>query len=102
MIRTFCQRPQRSRVVNLAFQIEIQADVAGNREIVSVECEPTDEEASPDPTIEAVAPGSWLFTFVLPDDFDGSESIFRRFRRYGVAPEIAYQACREATDAATA
>jgi hypothetical protein len=86
--------------VSLAFQIEIQADVAGDRELVSVECEPTDEEAAPDPTVENVAPGSWLFSFVLPDDFDGSESVFRQFRRYGVAPETAYQACREARDTA--
>ena len=84
--------------MNLAFQIEIQADVAGDRELSSVECEPTDEEAAPDPT--GVAPGSWLFSFVLPDDFDGSESVFRQFRRYGVAPETAYQACREARDTA--
>ena len=72
--------------------------VAGERELVSVECEPTDEDAAP--TIESVAPGSWLFSFVLPDDFDGSESIFRQFRRYGVAPETAYQACREASKTA--
>ena len=86
--------------MNLAFQIEIQADVAGERELVSVECEPTDEEAAPDPTIESVAPGSWLFSFVLRDDFDGSESVFRQFRRHGVAAETAYQACREARDTA--
>lgn len=84
--------------MNLAFQIEIQTDVAGNREIVSVECEPTDEEASSNLVIETVAPGSWLFSFVLPDDFDGSEAIFRRFRQYGIAQQIAYQSCREATD----
>lgn len=88
--------------MNLAFQLEIQADVAGNGEIVSVECAPTNEEASSNPVIETVASGSWLFTFVLPDDFDGSEPIFHRFRQYRIAQEIAYEACREATDTAAA
>ena len=86
--------------MNLAFQIEIQTDVAGARELVRVECEPTDEEAAPDPMIESVAPGSWLFSFVLRGNFDGSEPVFRQFRRHGVAAETAYQACREATDTA--
>lgn len=88
--------------MNLTFQVEIQTDVAGNREIVSVECDPTDEEASTVPMIETVAPGSWLFTFVLPDDFDGSEPLFSQFRRYGIASETACHACREATNTAAA
>lgn len=88
--------------MNLAFQLDIQTDVAGVREITGVECEPTDEDASPELEMEAVGPGSWSLSFVIPDSFDGSETVFRRFARYGIDPEIAHEACRDAADARVA
>jgi hypothetical protein len=88
--------------MNLAFRMEVQTDADGAREIVSVECEPTNDEPSEDLAVEALAPGSWLFGFVLADDFDGNEDIFRAFRRYRLDPEEVQEACREAVEAAAA
>ena len=82
--------------MNLAFQIEIQTDADGAREIVSVECDPTDEEPATSLAAEVLAPGSWLLAFVLPEDFEEDEELFRQFQRYRIEPETAYQACREA------
>jgi hypothetical protein len=82
--------------MNLTFQIETHTDAYGNREIVTVECEPTQDEPSEDLTASEIATGSWLFEFVASDDFDGSETVFRRFRRYGLDPEEVYAACADA------
>jgi transposase-like protein len=88
--------------VNLAFELEVQTNADGNREIVGVECEPTKEEARPDIGAEVIAPGSWIFDLVLPNDFSEDEAAFRRFRRHRVEPEAAYEACRDAMAAAVA
>jgi hypothetical protein len=82
--------------MNLAFQMEIQTNADGAREIVSVECEPTQEEPAGGLAAEVLAPGSWLFAFVLPDELDDGDQVFQQFQRYGIEPDTAYEACREA------
>ena len=38
------------------------------------------------------------FRFVVVDDFDGSEPVFKRFERYRLDPEV-HEACRNAVRA---
>jgi hypothetical protein len=86
--------------MELAFQLEVQTDADGAREIVAIECEPTQEEPAASLVAEVLAPGSWLLSFVLPEEFDGNEDLFQQFRRYRIDPEAAYAACHDALAAA--
>ncbi|HZP98190.1 MAG TPA: hypothetical protein VFB13_01535 [Reyranella sp.] len=88
-------------MTNVAFEIAALANANGDCEILSVECEPTDEVD--DGTLEAceVDTGSWEFRFIVPGDFDGSETVFERFARYRLSPATVCRACREAMEAST-
>ena len=62
--------------MNVAFQVEACTDADGGREIVSIECDPTSEEASDELEAEQLGGGNWQFQFVVSAPFDGSEPVF--------------------------
>ena len=84
------------RMGNLSFQLEVTGNAAGDREITSIECEPTTEEAINALAASEVEDGAWEFRFVVADEFDGTEPVFMRFTRYKLDPEAVYEACSEA------
>jgi hypothetical protein len=88
--------------MSVAFQLEIQTTAYGRREIISIECEPTQGDGEAGFVAEPIANGAWLLEFVLDDDFDGSEPVFGKLRRYGLDPETSYVACCEARQATAA
>jgi hypothetical protein len=88
--------------MRLAFQLEIHTTAYGKREIMSIECEPTEVDVEEGLLAEPIANGAWLLEFMLDDDFDGNEPVFGHLRRYGLDPETSYAACSEALQAAAA
>ena len=82
---------------NLSFQLELTATTAGDREITSIECEPTTEEAADVVEATEIDVGAWEFRFVVNEEFDGTEPVFRRFRRYKIDPDAVYEACDAAS-----
>ena len=68
----------------------------GEREICHIECDPTKEDASNGLEARELGAGAWEFTFTLSAQFDGTEPVFGKFRRYGLPPEIVVAACQEA------
>ena len=67
--------------MNIAFQIEALTNSDGNREVVAIECDPTTEPANDALDASEIDEGAWEFRFVVVDDFDGSEPVFKRFER---------------------
>jgi hypothetical protein len=86
--------------MNIAFQVEACSNADGAREIVSVECDPTSEDASGEFEAEELSPGTWQFQFVVPASLEGSEPLFRKMARYGLGRETLREACAEAMRAA--
>ena len=86
--------------MNVTFQIEACTNADGGREIVSIECDPTSEEASDDVEAEELGGGNWQLQFVVPASFDGSEPVFRNVSRYGLDRQGLQEACAEAMRAA--
>ena len=84
---------------NLSFQLEVMANAAGDRDISSIECESTTEEAEDVLGASEIDVGAWEFRFVVEADFDGTEPIFNRFRRYKLDPDVVYEACQDASRA---
>ena len=84
---------------NLSFQLEVTANAAGDRDIASIECEPTTEEAMNALEASEIEEGAWEFRFVVAEEFDGTEPVFMRFKRYKLDPEVVCEACREAARA---
>ncbi|HXF54293.1 MAG TPA: hypothetical protein VNK52_09240 [Hyphomicrobiaceae bacterium] len=82
--------------MNLAFQIDTLTNSDGEMEIVRVECEPTEIDASHELAAEETGTGVWEFEFVVDVNFDGGERVFRAFRRYGLDPGAVYEACAQA------
>jgi hypothetical protein len=93
-------RIRRFAVMNIAFQVEACSNADGAREIVSVECDPTSEDASGEFEAEELSPGTWQFQFVVPASLEGSEPLFRKMARYGLGRETLREACAEAMRAA--
>ena len=87
------------RMSNLSFQLEVTANAAGDRDITSIECEPTTEEAMNALEASEIEEGAWEFRFVVAEEFDGTEPVFMRFKRYKLDPEVVCEACREAARA---
>ena len=85
--------------MNIAFQIEALTNSDGNREVVAIECDPTTEPANDALDASEIDEGAWEFRFVVADDFDGSEPVFKRFERYRLDPESVHEACRKAVRA---
>ena len=83
---------------NLSFQLEVTANTAGDREITSIECEPTTEQAADVVEATEIDVGAWEFRFVLNEEFHGTEPIFKRFRRYRIDPDAVYEACNGARE----
>ena len=86
--------------MNVAFQVEACTNAAGGREIVSIECDPTSDDASDELEAEELSPGTWQFEFVVPASLEGFESVFRKFGRYSLEREALREACAEAMRAA--
>jgi len=84
---------------NLWFQLEVIGNAAGDRDITSIECEPTAEAANNALEASEIEEGAWEFRFVVADEFDESEPVFMRFKRYKLDPEVVYEACSEAARA---
>jgi hypothetical protein len=84
---------------NLSFQLEVTGDAAGERDITIIECEPTTEEAKNALEASEIEEGAWEFRFVVADEFDETEPVFMRFKRYKLDPEVVYEACSEAAGA---
>ena len=78
---------------NVSFQLEVTTTAGGEREILNVECEPTAEDVTDALDAVEVGAGVWEFRLVVPSDFDGTESIFKRFARYKLDPIAVYEAC---------
>src|SRR5688500_5652498 len=78
------------------FQMEVMSNSDGEREICQIECDPPNEDASDELAARELGAGAWEFTLTLPAGFDGTEPVFRKFRRYGLDPEVVVQTCREA------
>jgi hypothetical protein len=91
---------QGSAAMNVTFQVEACTNADGGREVVSVECEPTSEEANDDLAAEELGAGTWHFEFVVPASFDGSEPVFRKVGRYGLERDALQEACADAMRAA--
>ena len=92
--------PRQERIgTNLVFQIEVLTNSEGEREICHIECDPTNDDGSMD-EFEAIDLGAecWEFIFTAPASFNGSERVFRKFRRYGLDPHMIVEACRNAVD----
>ncbi len=81
---------------NLSFELEITSDTAGDRDITSIECEPTTEEPENELEASELEEGTWQFRFVVAEEFDGAEPVFMRFKRYKLDPETVFEACRAA------
>ena len=81
---------------NLVFQMEVMPNSDGEQEICLIECDPTNEDASNDLEALELGGGAWEFTFTLPTSFDGTEPIFRKFERYGLARNVVADECRKA------
>lgn len=86
--------------MNVAFQLEALTNADGGREIVSVECEATTEEVTDELNAEETGAGAWEFQFVISEDFDGTEPVFKAFRRYGLTVSEVHEACAEAWESA--
>jgi hypothetical protein len=84
---------------NVAFQLEVVANAVGEREITSLECDPTTEDAEGPLGVAEVDGCTWEFRFVVEGDFDGSEPVFRRFAHYKLDPKVVFDACRAAAPA---
>jgi hypothetical protein len=84
---------QEGITTNLVFQMEVLTNSQGEREICHLECDPTND--GPTDQFEAIDLGaeSWEFIFTSPASFDGSEPVFRKFRRYGLDPDMVVDAC---------
>ena len=82
--------------MNIAFQVEVQTNSDGRREIVRVECDLTTDPPSDAIEVAELGGGAWEFSFVLCEDFDGTEPVFRRFSRYGLVDEDVMTACSKA------
>jgi hypothetical protein len=69
----------------------------GEREICHIECDPINDDGSTD-EFEAIDLGAecWEFIFTAPAGFQGTERVFRKFRRYGLDPDMIVEACRNA------
>jgi transposase-like protein len=87
--------------MNVAFQIEVLSNSDGKREIISVECDPTVDEAGDTLAAQELGEGCWEFRIVVPDDFDETQAVFRKFSRYGLSPQTVLDACYVALEAAT-
>jgi hypothetical protein len=87
---------ERASVGNLSFELEVTSDAAGDREITSIECEPTTEEAENMLEASELEEDTWQFRFVVAEEFDGTEPMFMRFKRYQLDPETVFEACRAA------
>jgi hypothetical protein len=85
--------------MNIAFQIEAITNSDGDREVVHIECDPTTELVSETLEASEIDEGAWEFSFVLDEDFDGTEPVFARFGRYGLDPASVHAACRDAVGA---
>jgi hypothetical protein len=86
--------------MNVAFQVEACTHADGGRELVSIECDPTSDDASEELEAEELGAGIWQFQFVVPASLDGSEPVFRKAARYGLDRETLREACLEAMRAA--
>jgi hypothetical protein len=86
--------------MNVAFQVEACTNADGCRELVSIECDPTSDDASEELQAEELGAGTWQFQFVLPASLEGSEPVFRKAARYGLDRETLREACTEAMRAA--
>ena len=82
--------------MNVAFQIEVLTNSDGARQIVGVECDSTTDEPSENLHAEELGVGCWELSFVVSADFDGTEAVFSKFRRYGLTAEVVREACAEA------
>ena len=82
--------------MNIAFQIEALTNSDGSREIVNIDCDPTAEAAEGTLDATEIDSGAWEFRFVVSDDFDDAESVFKRFVRYGLDPDNVRDTCRNA------
>jgi hypothetical protein len=92
-------RQSEEQDTNLMFEVEALVNSDGEREISRVECDPTNDEAADDLEAEDLGGGSWEFVFTVPASFDGSEPVFRKFRRYRLDPEMVVDACTKAAGA---
>jgi hypothetical protein len=90
---------EKMRMTNLSFQLEVTGDAAGDREITSIECDPTTEEAKDALEASEIEEGAWEFRFVVAEEFDGTEPVFMRFRRYKLDPEVVFDTCNGAARA---
>ena len=82
--------------MNIAFQIEVLTNSDGSREIVNIDCDPTAEAAEGTLDATEIDAGAWELRFVVSEDFNDAEPVFKRFARYGLDPENVRDACRNA------
>jgi hypothetical protein len=90
------RRAHEQTAANLVFQMEVLTNSNGEREICHIECDPTSEDTSNDLEALELGGGAWEFTFNLPASFDGTEPIFRKFERYGLARNAVVDECLKA------
>jgi hypothetical protein len=89
-------RQQGVSTTNLVFQMEVLANSEGEREICHDECDPTNHEPTDDLEANDLGADSWEFTFTLPANFDGTESVFGKFQLYRLDPDVVVDACAKA------
>ena len=82
--------------INLAFQVDVVTNSDGKREIVNVDCDASADTGDSKLDVSPIDEGAWEFRFVVSDDFDESEPVFRQLLRFGIDPASAHDACREA------
>jgi hypothetical protein len=89
-------RDSPQELASLVFQIEVLANSEGGREICSIECDPTTDEPADGLDAHELGEDSWEFIFTVPASFDGTEPVFRKFRRYRLDPDAVVEACTKA------
>ena len=76
--------------------MEVLGNSDGEREICHVECDPTNNALTDKLEAYDLGGDSWEFTFTVPANFDGTESVFRKFQRYRLDPHVVVDACVKA------
>jgi hypothetical protein len=77
---------QQEITTNLVFQMEVLGNCV----------DPTNNALTDELEAYDLGGDSWEFTFTLPANFDGTESVFRKFQRYRLDPHVVVDACVKA------
>jgi hypothetical protein len=96
MTLTESRRAHEQTAANLVFKMEVMTNSDGEREICHIDCDPPTRMP---PMIWRRLNGAGVLGNLpsnLPANFDGTEPIFRKFERYGLARNAVVDECFKA------